>query len=127
MSTTTVYVNDPSPTRIDISTPRIGVDVTSEPVNVVVRGGQPGPPGPPGPPGTGGSTLVTGESPSGVQNGVNLVFTAAQSPMAGSMSVYRNGLRERNGVGYSVSGSTITFTTAPLSTDELTIDYLLEE
>lgn len=118
MSTTTVYVNDPSPTRIDVSTPRI---------NVTVAGGQPGPPGPQGPPGTGGSTLISGETPSGVKNGVNLVFTTAQSPMASSVSVYRNGLRERSGVGYSVSGSTITFTTAPLSTDELVIDYLLEE
>lgn len=118
MSTTTIYVNDPSPTRIDVNTPRI---------NVTVSGGQPGPPGPPGPPGTGGSTLVTGETPSGVKNGTNLVFTIAQMPLAGSVSVYRNGLRERSGVGYSMSGSTITFTTAPLPTDELTTDYLLEE
>lgn len=129
MSTTTVYVNDPSPTQIDINTPRIDVDIIAEPVEIVVRGGQPGPPGPQGPPGTpgvGGSTMVSGEVPSGVKNGVNVTFTLTQTPSVGSTAVYRNGLREQIGVGYTVSGLVITFTTAPLSSDELVVDYLLE-
>lgn len=81
-------------------------------------------PGPTGPPGDG--TQVFNETPSGVRDGVNLVFTLASIPHVGSTSVYRNGLREVLGVGYTASGSALTFTTAPLSSDDLTVDYLME-
>ena len=80
-------------------------------------------PGPPGPGGGGSGSWSFNETPSGVQNGVNLVFTLSSVPLVGVLKVYRNGLREKLGVGYTVTGTTLTFTTAPLITDELTVDY----
>ena len=81
-------------------------------------------PGPQGPPGVGGSgAQVFNEDPGGVQNGVNLNFTLVSIPLAGSVRLCRNGLREMLGVGFTVSGSVVTFTTAPLVTDELIVDY----
>ena len=64
-----------------------------------------------------GSTPVTvnmafidGETPSGVTNGSNTVFTLSQSPTpAGSLGLYRNGLVQTSGVDYIISGSTVTF------------------
>lgn len=79
-------------------------------------------PGPAGPPGDG--TQVFNETPTGTKDGSNLVFTLAHIPRSGTTTVYRNGLREVPGVGYTASGSTLTFTTAPLSSDDLTVDYL---
>lgn len=85
--------------------------------------GIPGPRGPAGAPG--GGTGVFNEVPAGVQDGVNLVFTLAFTPFPGSTQVHRNGLREELGVSYTESGATLTFTTAPLSTDVLTVDYVI--
>lgn len=84
----------------------------------------PGARGPAGSPGDG--TGVYGETPSGVKDGANTAFTLAHIPAPGSTALYRNGLREHLGSGYTESGSTITFTTAPLAGDALTVDYLLE-
>ena len=79
--------------------------------------------GPQGPPGSG--TAIFGETPSGTKDGVNAVFTTSQSYNAGSTVVCRNGLREQRGVGYTETTSTIvTFSTPPLSSDDITIDYL---
>lgn len=115
-----IEVTSPAAVALEIATPT--VDVTPDPdgAQVVVVAV----PGPPGPPGDG--TYVLNETPSGTQNGINVEFTLAHAPQTGSTSVYRNGLREVIGVGYSVSGSGITFTTAPLSSDVLTVDYLME-
>lgn len=113
------------PQSTDIEIIADTVDVVADPSGAqVIVVATPGPEGPPGPPGDG--TQVFNETPSGVQNGGNTVFTLAHAPRAGSITVYRNGLRERLGVGYTVTGSTIVFTTAPLSTDEITADYLME-
>lgn len=84
----------------------------------------PGLQGPPGQPGDG--TQVLNETPGGVRDGVNTAFTLAHAPQVGATAVYRNGLREAFGSGYTVAGSTITFTTAPLSSDVLAVDYLME-
>lgn len=84
----------------------------------------PGLRGPAGAPGDG--TGVYGETPTGVKNGINTTFTLAHIPAPGSTAVYRNGLRELLGTGYTVSGSELTFSAAPLSSDEITVDYLLE-
>lgn len=84
-------------------------------------------PGPPGRSGQDGSGVrVSNETPSGTKNGINTVFTLAHEPQPTSTAVYRNGLREVLTVGYAESGSNITFTTAPLSSDEITVDYLME-
>ena len=67
---------------------------------------------------------VTGEAPAGTKNGINETFTLANTFVAKSTAVYRNGLREVLGVGYSENApNEIIFTTAPLDTDILTVDY----
>ncbi len=70
-----------------------------------------------GPCGTGGGggfapTFVDGETPNGAVNGSNNTFALAQPPTpASSLEVYRNGLLQRSGVDYTLTGSTITFLT----------------
>lgn len=69
---------------------------------------------------------VIGEIPSGTKNGVNITFTTAHSFQAGTTGVYRNGLREMLGVGYTETiPVTISFTTAPHSDDDIIVDYVL--
>ena len=54
------------------------------------------------------------ETPGGVINGVNQVFTLAAAPSpAESLVLFLNGSRLQVGVDYTLSGTTITFTFAP--------------
>ena len=72
------------------------------------------------------AAFVDGESPTGTANGVNLVFALSQAPSPVlSLSLYRNGIELRQGVDYSLTANTITFTpaTAPQSGDLLTAFY----
>lgn len=75
--------------------------------------------------GGGSSTQVFGEAPSGTQDGTNDTFTVAHGFVSGSTCVYRNGLRERVGDGYTESSPQIVFSTAPLPTDVIEVDYLI--
>lgn len=85
----------------------------------------PGGNGPVGPPGDGAQ--VFGEIPSGDKDGSNVVFNTAEVYRSNSTAVYINGLREFRGVGYAESGgSIITFTSPPLSSDDVRIDYVFE-
>lgn len=68
-------------------------------------------------------TDVYNEVPTGTINGTNAAFTIANTPVAGSVRVYLNGLREKLTSNYSVSGTTITFVTAPETGDEIIVDY----
>ena len=73
------------------------------------------------------TNLIVGETPSGTQNGSNITFTMAHNYQTNTISVFRNGLREQISVGYTESSaSTIAFTTAPLSSDVLLVDYLAQ-
>lgn len=84
-------------------------------------------PGPPGPAGAAGDgARVFGETPAGVQDGTNPDFVLAHTPVTGSVAVYRNGLREVLGIGFTVSAATLTFTTPPVADDDITVDYALE-
>lgn len=75
--------------------------------------------------GGGGATAVAGEVPSGTVNGSNAAFTTAHAYLGSTTAAYRNGIREVRGVGYTESGaSTITFTTAPATGDDIQVDYL---
>ena len=69
--------------------------------------------------------FVTREVPSGSVNGSNVTFTLANTPVAGSEQVYLNGLLQDPGAGnsYTISGSTITFLSAPLTNDEIHVSY----
>jgi hypothetical protein len=67
--------------------------------------------------------MVEGEVPSGSINSSNVTYTLANTPIAGSVKVYWNGMKMRVGVGYTISGATITMTTAPETGDSLETDY----
>jgi hypothetical protein len=58
-------------------------------------------------------------------NGSNTAFTLANTPQAGTVRLYQNGLRLFAGAGndYTISGGTITFLTAPSTGDTLLVDY----
>jgi hypothetical protein len=71
--------------------------------------------------------LVSNEVPSGSINGTNTTFTLANTPILGSVSLYRNGVLQYAGAGndYTISGSTITTTTAPGSGSILLATYTI--
>lgn len=108
--------------QIQVAAPQVAVQPDVYPRVVVAAA--PGARGPQGPPGEG--VPVMGEVLVGVKDGVNTVFTAANSYRTSSTAVYRNGLREQRGTGYTESAvNAVTFTTAPLSSDDITIDYTI--
>lgn len=69
------------------------------------------------------SLFVDGEVPSGAVNDVNTAFTIANTPTAGSVKVYHNGIRLKLTEDYTFSGITITFVTAPATGDNILVDY----
>jgi hypothetical protein len=68
--------------------------------------------------------FVYEETPTGSINGSNTAFTIANTPVAGSVRVYVNGLREKATTNFTVSGSTITMVTAPSTGDVLVVEYM---
>jgi hypothetical protein len=72
--------------------------------------------------------FVVGEIPTGTINGVNAVFTLANTPLAGKEIVHVNGIRQQVGAGndYTISGATITFLSGaiPQTGDNILVDYL---
>lgn len=72
------------------------------------------------------TNFVTEETPSGSINGSNTAFTLANTPTAGTVKLYLNGVRQKSGAGndYTISTNTITMTTAPVSGDVLIADYM---
>ena len=78
--------------------------------------------------GVGGLTaanFVDKEVPSGAINGANVTFTLANTPVAGSEHIYLNGILQESGSGndYTITGSTITYLTAPLTGEKLRATY----
>ncbi len=71
------------------------------------------------------SLLVNDETPTGTVNGSNTAFTLANTPKSGTLKVYVNGQRMQSGSGndYTLSGVTITFTTAPPTNSVILCDY----
>ena len=59
-------------------------------------------------------------------NGSSVAFTLASTPVTNSVQVFLNGLLQQVGVAkdYQLSGTTVTFTTAPASDDLLLIHYI---
>lgn len=58
----------------------------------------------------GGGVFVDQESPGGVVDGSNVTFTLANSPTPVlSLHLFRNGILQKAGFDYTLSGSTITF------------------
>lgn len=71
------------------------------------------------------ANFVDKEIPSGAINGSNTSFSLANTPIAGSEHVYLNGLLQEAGSGndYTISGTSITMLTAPLTGDKLRATY----
>ncbi|MFC9436913.1 hypothetical protein [Nocardia sp. NPDC057030] len=69
---------------------------------------------------------VVRETPSGSVNGSNTAYTLANTPVAGTESVFLNGLLQEPGAGndYTISGATITYLTAPATGDRLRVSYI---
>jgi hypothetical protein len=62
-----------------------------------------------------GPQFVDGETPAGLINGANAVFTLASAPFpASSLQLYRNGVLQKLGLDYTLAGNTITFATASI-------------
>lgn len=75
---------------------------------------------------TGGVTWSTREVPTGTINGVNTSFTLAHTPNpVGGESCYLNGTGQQPGAGndYTISGTTITYLTAPATGAKLWCSY----
>jgi hypothetical protein len=72
------------------------------------------------------TNYITRETPSGSVNGSNTSFTLANTPIAGSESVFLNGILQEPGSGndYTISGSTITYLAAPATGDKVRVTYL---
>lgn len=67
---------------------------------------------------------ATQEIPSGSINGSNKVFTVANTPDdSANVIVYLNGVVQRITTDYSISGTTITFVTAPALGQDLSVIY----
>lgn len=80
---------------------------------------------PPQTPPANSAVFVDDETPAGVIDGVNRAFTLSVAPVTASVKVYRNGVRQRAGVDYSLAGNVITFIleSMPSGDDILLVDY----
>lgn len=63
------------------------------------------------------------EIPSGTKNGINTSFTLAHVPTA-IVFLYIQGQYQTSGTDYTRTGTAITMTTAPLSTDTFVCNYM---
>lgn len=64
------------------------------------------------------------ETPTGTVNGSNTVFTLSATPVANaSVIMVLDGVTQTNGTDYTVSGTTVTFTTAPTTGTEVVAIY----
>jgi len=71
------------------------------------------------------ANIVTRETPTGAVNGSNVTFTLAATPTLNTEEVFLNGILQEPGAGmdYTISGSTITYLSAPLTGDRLRVNY----
>lgn len=69
--------------------------------------------------------IIIRETPAGLVNGVNTIFTLANTPLANSEEVYLNGILQEPGADndYTISGNTITYLSPPLTGDRLRVSY----
>lgn len=75
--------------------------------------------------GGGGSspTFVDNDAYTGSINGSNTAFVLTATPITGSVYVWKNGQLMTPSVDFTLSGTTVTFTTAPLTGDSVVISY----
>lgn len=72
------------------------------------------------------ANYVVRETPSGSVNGTNTGFTLAFTPVAGTESVFLNGILQEPGIGndYTISTDTITFLFTPVTGDKIRVSYI---
>lgn len=72
------------------------------------------------------SNFVFDETPSGTVNGVNTTFTLGNTPASGTVQLWIEGWKLVPGAGndFTISGSTITLTSAPLTGERLYANYI---
>lgn len=75
---------------------------------------------------TSGPLFIDAETPAGTPDGTTAVFLLAHAPVAATLHLYRNGLRQSL-LDYTISGNTITFLDGaiPQLGDILLADYRL--
>ena len=70
------------------------------------------------------NSFVSNEIPSGTVNGTNATFTLANTPVSGTLALYRDGqLMKGGGNDYTLTGNSIVFVTAPLTDSVLLAFY----
>lgn len=71
------------------------------------------------------SNFVAKETPAGTVDGVNMTFTLANAPIAGTEHLYWNGMLLESGAGndYTISGATITMLFAVQTGEKLRCSY----
>ena len=70
------------------------------------------------------TNFVDYEVPAGAVNGSNTAFTIGNAPIIGSVKLFINGLRQTQSASYySVTGTALTITDAPLIGDRVYIEY----
>lgn len=67
---------------------------------------------------------IVNETPSGNVNGTNAAFTLANTPVAGKVQVFENGMLQHETDDYTISGATITFVAAPPTTSKIRVTYI---
>lgn len=74
------------------------------------------------------TNFVHGEVPTGSVDGVNAAFTLANTPTAGTLRVFKNGIRQKIGAGndYTLAAAVVTFEAGnlPQTGDVLLCDYM---
>jgi hypothetical protein len=70
--------------------------------------------------------LIVREVPAGDIDGANVTFSLAHTVVAGAEQLYLNGVLQQAGAGadYTINGTAITMTTAPLAEDSLLATYV---
>ena len=66
---------------------------------------------------------VFNETPTGVIDGANKIFTLAHVPVLGTEQIFLNGLLKVPTTDYTISGATVTFVTAPAIASTLRAHY----
>ena len=65
------------------------------------------------------------EVPGGLINGANVTYSLANSPLAGTLHLYVNGIHQKEGGGddFTVAGATVTMSIAPFGGSLLLATY----
>lgn len=118
--------------KVVVASPNVAVVETMGPPGLPGGEGAQGPAGTTGPAGPTGARGIPGPGyhlyvqtlNAGLQNGITNTFSLTHTAdLSQALQVFRNGILEVPGTGYTVTSSTVTITTPPLATDTVTVHY----